>query len=68
MRLLQTGTLGVTAALIACAVVFTAEEMKKQVGNLLAQGRCDDAVHAAFATGDLAFARQVRAFCTNTPG
>jgi hypothetical protein len=36
---------------------------RKAVGNMIAAGRCDDALKAALGTGDLAFAREVRDFC-----
>lgn len=39
-------------------------EKRKGVGDLLAAGKCDDALKAALATGDLTFAREVRDFCT----
>jgi hypothetical protein len=35
----------------------------KAVGELIAGGKCDDALKAALGTGDLAFAREVRDFC-----
>jgi hypothetical protein len=41
---------------------------RKAVGELLAQGRCPEAVKAALALGDIAYAQQVRAFCANPPG
>ena len=37
---------------------------RKAVGDLIAAGRCDDALKGALGTGDLDFARDVRAFCS----
>lgn len=36
---------------------------RKAVGELIGQGRCDEAFKSALATGDLDFAREVRDFC-----
>jgi hypothetical protein len=36
---------------------------RKAVGDLMAAGKCDDALRGALGTGDLAFAREVRDFC-----
>ena len=36
---------------------------RKAVGDLVAQGKCQDALAAALGTGDFDFARDVRAFC-----
>lgn len=40
----------------------------KAVGDLLAAGKCDDAQRAALATGDIAFAKEVREFCAVPTG
>jgi len=39
------------------------EKAHKDVGELIANGQCDQALRAALATGDFAFATQVRQFC-----
>lgn len=36
---------------------------RKAVGELMAAGKCDEALRGALGTGDLAFAREVRDFC-----
>jgi hypothetical protein len=36
---------------------------RKAIGELIAQGKCEDALKQALATGDLDFAREVRDFC-----
>jgi len=36
---------------------------RKAVGDLIAAGKCDDALKGALSTGDLEFARDVRDFC-----
>ena len=36
---------------------------RKAVGDLIAAGKCDDALKGALGTGDLQFAREVRDFC-----
>jgi hypothetical protein len=36
---------------------------RKKVGEQIAAGDCDAALKGALATGDLAFAREVRDFC-----
>lgn len=36
---------------------------RKAVTDLMAQGKCKDAVPAALRLGDLSFAREVKAFC-----
>lgn len=38
--------------------------LRGRVTGLLSEGRCDDAVRTALAGGDLALAREARAFCT----
>ena len=40
---------------------------RKAVGDLIAAGDCAGALKAALGTGDLAFASEVRAFCTSNP-
>lgn len=37
---------------------------RKAVGDLIAEGRCSEALKAALGTGDLQFAGEVRAFCS----
>jgi hypothetical protein len=37
---------------------------RKVVGDLVAQGKCDEALKGALGTGDLQFARDVRDFCS----
>jgi hypothetical protein len=36
---------------------------RKEVGDLLAAGKCDHALKAALGTGDLSLAREVRDYC-----
>jgi len=36
---------------------------RKNVGDLIAAGKCDEALRAALGTGDLQYASEVRAFC-----
>lgn len=36
---------------------------RKNVGDLIAAGKCDEALKAALGTGDLQYASEVRAFC-----
>lgn len=40
---------------------------RKKVGEQIAAGDCDAALKGALATGDLAFAREVRDFCGSPP-
>lgn len=54
------------APLTYCAAREVAAK-RKAVGDLIAAGRCDDALKAALGTGDLQFAGEVRAFCSSTP-
>ncbi len=52
-----------SADLNAIAEKTKMEVMRKQVGDLLANKKCDEALKVALRSGDLAFAQQVKAFC-----
>ena len=40
---------------------------RKGIGDLIAAGKCDEAIKAALGTGDLQFAGEVRAYCASQP-
>lgn len=38
---------------------------RKSIGDMIATGKCDEALKAALSTGDLQFATEVRSFCSS---
>ena len=38
---------------------------RKGIGDLVAAGRCEDAINGALGTGDFGFASEVRAYCAS---
>ena len=43
--------------------IETADRFRRTVGQLLSQGRCDEAVRMALDSGDISLAREAREFC-----
>lgn len=60
-----------TRGIMSDRVALTADEcaarkvasVRKNVGEMIAAGHCDDAIKAALNSGDIALAREVREFC-----
>jgi hypothetical protein len=57
------GTAGYASVYEAC-LTLEKVALQRETGNLIAQGRCADAVNLALRSGDLQLAASIRSYCS----